>query len=86
MGQVDMRKVSGDAAHKGRVGEERGGGRVIGFTDGMNIMPGHCHRKVDVMVALSHRTSFPFPSLFSSFPLSCLAQRPHILSFSLSVI
>ena len=30
-----------------RIGEEGSGGRVIGFTDCMNIMPGHGHRQMD---------------------------------------
>ena len=30
-----------------RIGEEGSGGRVIGFTDCMNIMPGHGHRQRD---------------------------------------
>ena len=42
-----MRKVSGDVVHQGGIGEERGGGRVIGFADGVDIMPGHGHRKVE---------------------------------------
>jgi hypothetical protein len=40
MGQVDMGKVSGDVVDQGRIGEEKSRGRVIGFTDSMDIMPG----------------------------------------------
>jgi hypothetical protein len=45
-----MREVSGDVVYQGRIGEERGRGRVIGFTDGMDIMPGHGNRQVECSI------------------------------------
>jgi hypothetical protein len=39
--------VLGNVVDKCGIGEESYGGRVIGFTDGMNIMPDHGHWQMD---------------------------------------